>query len=306
MSLVRFLHKHLRMLVFLILSLATYLPVKTQTYPTNQITTRNGLNNNSINSLLEDRDGFIWIGTERGIQRYDGYVFENISEWDSTIDGNSLSIKHIIQHPDLIYFCMQTSPCHNFTIFCNKITSPTGTIAGILVEYYINLFTETKITLMKSFMITLFALVILPQVIISQEVNCDNLDQLVEVYERAWNENKGSLLNAYTAPDPEGSHGDDRHSATSDNFDHGIGKVHSNMKNLKFKILQVCCDDASIASVYRVTGFHEKFQTDIDLLGMTMHTIKQGKITKSIDVHDILPSLLSAGYQIMPPSINGK
>ncbi len=106
MSLVRFLHKHLRMLVFLILSLATCLPVKTQTYPTNQITTRNGLTNNSINSLLEDRDGFIWIGTERGIQRYDGYVFENISEWDSTIDGNSLSIKHIIQHPDLIYFCM--------------------------------------------------------------------------------------------------------------------------------------------------------------------------------------------------------
>jgi len=36
------------------------------------ITTDHGLNDNGITCLLEDRDGFIWIGTERGLNRFEG------------------------------------------------------------------------------------------------------------------------------------------------------------------------------------------------------------------------------------------
>ena len=34
-----------------------------------------GLSNNTINSILQDRKGFLWIGTANGLNRYDGYRF---------------------------------------------------------------------------------------------------------------------------------------------------------------------------------------------------------------------------------------
>ncbi len=40
------------------------------------LTIREGLSNNSINCLLQDSKGFMWIGTSDGLNRYDGYKFE--------------------------------------------------------------------------------------------------------------------------------------------------------------------------------------------------------------------------------------
>ncbi len=39
-------------------------------------TTRNGLSNNKVNSILQDNNGFIWSATEDGLNRYDGYGFK--------------------------------------------------------------------------------------------------------------------------------------------------------------------------------------------------------------------------------------
>ncbi len=33
----------------------------------------NGLSNNTVNSLYQDRYGFLWMGTYDGLNRYDGY-----------------------------------------------------------------------------------------------------------------------------------------------------------------------------------------------------------------------------------------
>ncbi|MBE7173188.1 MAG: histidine kinase [Williamsia sp.] len=41
-----------------------------------RITTQDGLSHNKINCILEDRRGFIWIGTDDGLNRYDGHYFE--------------------------------------------------------------------------------------------------------------------------------------------------------------------------------------------------------------------------------------
>ncbi len=38
-----------------------------------QITVKNGLSNSYVNCLLQDRNGFIWIGTDDGLNRFDGY-----------------------------------------------------------------------------------------------------------------------------------------------------------------------------------------------------------------------------------------
>lgn len=44
--------------------------------PLEQLTISNGLSNNIVNVIFQDSNGFIWVGTEDGLNRYDGYNFE--------------------------------------------------------------------------------------------------------------------------------------------------------------------------------------------------------------------------------------
>ncbi|MGL5892490.1 MAG: ligand-binding sensor domain-containing protein, partial [Bacteroidia bacterium] len=37
--------------------------------------TRQGLSQNSVHALLEDQEGFVWVGTQDGLCRFDGYAF---------------------------------------------------------------------------------------------------------------------------------------------------------------------------------------------------------------------------------------
>src|SRR5690606_9124610 len=37
-----------------------------------------GLSHNSVNCIIQDRMGFIWIGTKGGLDRFDGNEFEDI------------------------------------------------------------------------------------------------------------------------------------------------------------------------------------------------------------------------------------
>ena len=53
------------------------------------ITTANGLSNNGITKILQDKKGYIWIGTFDGLNKYDGYSFTKY-KFDP-LDSNSLS-----------------------------------------------------------------------------------------------------------------------------------------------------------------------------------------------------------------------
>src|SRR5210317_769320 len=54
----------------------------------NFLTVENGLSHNEVTSIVQDKDGFIWIGTRGGLNRYDGYEFEIYNQIPG--DSNSL------------------------------------------------------------------------------------------------------------------------------------------------------------------------------------------------------------------------
>jgi len=55
----------------------------------NTFTSEDGLSQNTVICVAKDRDGFIWVGTADGLNRFDGYSFKHFSHSDS--DSGSIS-----------------------------------------------------------------------------------------------------------------------------------------------------------------------------------------------------------------------
>ncbi|WP_128544518.1 ligand-binding sensor domain-containing protein [Larkinella soli] len=51
-------------------------------------TTREGLVNNSVMPIFEDKDGIIWLGTGGGVSRYDGKSFQNFTTSDGLTNND--------------------------------------------------------------------------------------------------------------------------------------------------------------------------------------------------------------------------
>lgn len=81
------------LLFFLILIISGAFAQDPQPY-FERITTRSGLSHNKVNCLLQDRRGFIWMGTDDGLNRFDGeqfLVFRNTPGKEGTISGNIIT-----------------------------------------------------------------------------------------------------------------------------------------------------------------------------------------------------------------------
>ena len=61
----------------------------TQSIKFNHLTVEDGLSNNKVNTITQDKTGFIWFGTEDGLSRFDGYNFK-VYRHDPS-DSNTLS-----------------------------------------------------------------------------------------------------------------------------------------------------------------------------------------------------------------------
>lgn len=58
-----------------------------------QLTMEDGLSNNKVYTVIQDRNGFIWFGTSDGLNRYDGYsfkIYRNDSEDSNSIADNNI------------------------------------------------------------------------------------------------------------------------------------------------------------------------------------------------------------------------
>ena len=52
---------------------------------------RDGISNNFVTDIAQDKHGFLWIGTEAGLNRFDGVNFKIFSERNSRLKGNSIN-----------------------------------------------------------------------------------------------------------------------------------------------------------------------------------------------------------------------
>lgn len=69
------------------------LPMFSQQVKFQHLTMENGLSNNKVFTVIQDRIGFIWFGTNDGLNRYDGYnfkVFRNNPNDSNSISDNSI------------------------------------------------------------------------------------------------------------------------------------------------------------------------------------------------------------------------
>ncbi|HET9826270.1 MAG TPA: two-component regulator propeller domain-containing protein, partial [Chitinophagaceae bacterium] len=71
-------------------------------------TTREGLSNNHISGIYQDAFGYIWLGTYRGLNRFDGVTF---TQFVHSGDANSL--------PDNTIFSMQQLPSDGIAVSTN-------------------------------------------------------------------------------------------------------------------------------------------------------------------------------------------
>src|SRR4030095_8897308 len=59
-----------------------------------QFTTDNGLSHENVISITKDKDGFLWIGTANGLNRFDGIsfkIFRNNPNSEESIPGNYIA-----------------------------------------------------------------------------------------------------------------------------------------------------------------------------------------------------------------------
>jgi ligand-binding sensor domain-containing protein len=75
-------------LMVLLILLSTRIKAEGPYYVFRNVTTADGLASNFVNSVLQDEKGFMWIATDIGLQRYDGYSF--ITYYNRPFDGRSL------------------------------------------------------------------------------------------------------------------------------------------------------------------------------------------------------------------------
>ena len=64
-------------------------------YKFKYLTIDQGLSNNSIRTICEDSKGFIWFGTQNGLNRYDGQSFTTY--WSIPDDSTTISADNINQ-----------------------------------------------------------------------------------------------------------------------------------------------------------------------------------------------------------------
>lgn len=100
----------MRYLTWWFILLSFSLKAQLPNYSFEYISNRDDLPSNTVNSICEDKDGFLWLATRRCLSRYDGYSFKNYNTrniWDVTSDKNG-DIYYTTEANQLLKFNQKT------------------------------------------------------------------------------------------------------------------------------------------------------------------------------------------------------
>lgn len=92
--------------LLLLLARPGHLLAQVPGYIVENIGSHQGLPSSEVFEIFQDSKGFIWIGTNTGFSRYDGYSFENFQYLDQQRIGQIFSIRETADHT--IWFCSET------------------------------------------------------------------------------------------------------------------------------------------------------------------------------------------------------
>lgn len=79
--------------VFLLLFFAVSFPAAAQEPALFHYGVENGLPSSEVYDIIQDRKGYIWIATDRGVSRFDGYVFTNFTSQDGLTDNTVFNLQ---------------------------------------------------------------------------------------------------------------------------------------------------------------------------------------------------------------------
>ena len=84
--------------VFILMTLGHSFANEIKNYKFKNISIKDGLPSNVITSVIQDRQGFIWISTYNGLVRYDGLNFKHLlNEFDNNNSKSSKIINTIYE-----------------------------------------------------------------------------------------------------------------------------------------------------------------------------------------------------------------
>ena len=79
----------IRHLLFISCFLFLVFVINAQNYYVRNYTVRNGLANNAVRTVFKDADGYLWIGTDAGVSKFNGEEFVNYTA-DDGLSGNKI------------------------------------------------------------------------------------------------------------------------------------------------------------------------------------------------------------------------
>lgn len=72
--------------------LFSFVPVTLRQYSGNVYSGDDGLPQNTVQSIVQCKDGYMWFGTQEGLSRFNGRSFENYNRWNlSELKDNSVT-----------------------------------------------------------------------------------------------------------------------------------------------------------------------------------------------------------------------
>ncbi|MDX1652127.1 MAG: two-component regulator propeller domain-containing protein, partial [Brumimicrobium sp.] len=73
--------------VFLLASLLLCLTAFSQRYAFINYSTKEGLPQSQVNAIIQDQDGYLWVGTLGGLARFDGHDFTSFGKNDGLLNN---------------------------------------------------------------------------------------------------------------------------------------------------------------------------------------------------------------------------